>query len=80
MFIYIYSIKYIGGDTLLIVKSRNQTELGVLENAYNISVTRRVNALWTASFALPADDVKNELCSHLNFVEIISPSGKYLGL
>jgi len=65
---------------LLIVKSRNLTSIGVLENAYNISVTRRVNALWTASFALPADDDKNELCSHLNFVEIVSPSGKYLGL
>lgn len=62
------------------VKDRNLRAIGRLENAYNISVTKRVNALWTASFSLPSDDPKNELCSHLNYVEIVSPSGRYLGL
>lgn len=70
-----------GGIAILTVKSRNLNSLGVLDNAYNISVTRRTNALWTAQFSLPADDPKNALCSHMNFVEIIAPnSGRYLGL
>lgn len=66
---------------ILIVKDRNQRELGVLENAYNISVTRKVNELWTAKFSLPMDDPKVEICSHLNFVEIIGPeTGRNYGL
>lgn len=65
---------------ILTIKDRNLRPIGVLENAYNISVERRVNALWTAKFSLPADDPKVALCSHLNFVEIIGPSGRYYGL
>lgn len=71
---------------ILIVKDRTQTELGVLENAYNISVEMRRNELWTAQFSLPMDDPKRHLCSHLNFVAIYgeptqaTPAGRYYGL
>lgn len=56
------------------------TKIGVLENAFDISVTRRVNELWTASFSLPKNDKKNDLCSHLYYVDITSPTGRYYGL
>lgn len=55
-------------------------EIGILENAYNIPVKRTVNELWQSSFSLPKNDPKNELCSHLNFIDIMSDSGRYYGL
>src|SRR5690625_373660 len=64
----------------LTVRDRDMRKIGVLENAYNISVERRVNELWTASFELPIGDIKQHLCSHMNYIEIISPSGRNLGL
>src|SRR5690625_1289725 len=54
--------------------------LGVLDRAFRISVKRRINEVWTASFLLPKNDAKNALCSHLNYVEITSASGRNLGL
>lgn len=54
--------------------------MGVLENAFNASVNRRANELWTASFSLPADDPKNNLCKHFNYVEFIGSSGRNYGL
>ncbi|MBH1941629.1 phage tail protein [Mobilitalea sibirica] len=56
------------------------TEIGILENTYNISVQRTVNEVWQSSFSLPKTDPKNSLCSHLNYIEIISPSGRNYGL
>lgn len=41
-----------------------------LENAFNIGYSLPVNALWTASFSLPADDPKNEYCRPRYFAEI----------
>lgn len=55
-------------------------ELGILENAYNVPVDRVVNEVWQSSFSLPKDDPKNELCSHLNYIEIISPTGRNYGM
>lgn len=65
---------------MLTIKNKNMVEEGVLENAFEISVTRRVNELWTASFSLPSNDEKNALCTHLNYVNITSPTGRYYGL
>ncbi len=65
---------------MIVVKDKQMRKIGKLENANSIGVERRVNELWTASFSLPKKDVKNNLCSHLNYIEITSPSGRYMGL
>lgn len=44
--------------------------IAYLENAYNIGYELPLNALWTASFALPADDPKNAYCTPLIYIEI----------
>lgn len=41
-----------------------------LENAYAIGYETPFNALWTASFSLPADDEKNAECLPMRYVEI----------
>ncbi|MNH78565.1 Prophage endopeptidase tail [compost metagenome] len=41
-----------------------------LENAFSVSYETPLNALWTASFSLPANDEKNAECKPLYFVEI----------
>src|SRR5690554_46489 len=66
--------------TRLVVRDKDMRRIGELENAYDVSVERRVNELWTASFSLPKDDPKQYLCDHLNYIEIYSPSGRYMGL
>lgn len=45
-------------------------KVAYLENAFDISYEAPLNALWTASFSLPADDDKNAECQPLYFVEI----------
>ena len=49
---------------------RNMKRLAYLENAMNEGFRMEVNSLWTSSFTLPGDDVKNEYCRPLNYVEI----------
>jgi phage minor structural protein len=44
--------------------------LAFLENAYNISYTKKVNNLWTATFHLPLNDNKNQYCTPLNFIDL----------
>lgn len=68
------------GDTLLKVYDRNLKPIGILENAFDAPVNRRANELWTASFSLPINDEKNELCKHFNFIEFIGKSGRNYGL
>lgn len=41
-----------------------------MENAFNISYEKRFNEVWSASFSLPLDDIKNEFCKPFFFVEI----------
>lgn len=65
---------------MLTVFDKNLKPVGVLENAYAVSYERRVNQLWNASFSLPIDDPKNELCNPFNFVEITDVDGEYIGL
>lgn len=65
---------------IIVVKDQNMKELGVLDKSHNILIERRVNELWYSSFSLPKDDPKNKLCDHMNYIEITSPSGRYMGL
>lgn len=65
---------------MIIVKDRNLKELGILKNAYNVGVKRTVNEVWQSSFKLPKNDKKNKLCSHFNYIEIISDSKRNYGL
>lgn len=49
---------------------RNMKRLAYLENAMSEGYMLETNSLWTASFKLPGDDVKNQFCQPLNYVEI----------
>lgn len=52
------------------VLNTNQETVTVLENAFNISYEKEVNAIWQASFSLPLDDPKVDKVELLNYVEI----------
>lgn len=65
---------------MLEVYNQSMEKIGLLENAHNINVERRVNELWTASFTLPKNDPKTDLCSHFNYIKVIGPSGREYGL
>lgn len=54
-------------------------ELGQLEKA-KAGTKRKVNKLWTSNLLMPGNDPKNNLCEHLNFIDITSPSGRYKGM
>lgn len=54
----------------IIVYDQNMQRLAYLDKAFNISYTTRLNALWTASFSMPAADHKNEYCQPFCFVEL----------
>lgn len=64
---------------MLKVFSKELEPLGVLENVYNATVDREANELWHLSFSLPADDPKNELCQHFNFIDAYGDTGRYYG-
>jgi len=49
-------------------------KVAMLENAFGINYETPMNALWTASFSLPADDPKNAECRPLYFAEIFDES------
>lgn len=67
------------GDTLLIVKDRDMRELGVLNRATNAGVELKTNEISTATFTLPLNDPKNELCTHFNYVDFYGKSGRFYG-
>ncbi|MFB0845773.1 phage tail protein [Paenibacillus oleatilyticus] len=48
----------------------NMRRVALLENAHSIGYEMPFNALWTATFTLPANDEKNAECKPLYFVEI----------
>jgi phage minor structural protein len=52
------------------IYDRRMERLAFLQNASEVGYTMSLNALYTASFALPADDGKNIYCQVGNFVEI----------
>ncbi|MFD2923896.1 phage tail spike protein [Halobacillus naozhouensis] len=63
------------------ILNRDRQRLAILENAYDVSVQKRTNQVWGASFSLPIDDPKNEHCEHFNFVEVYGDeTGRYYGL
>jgi phage minor structural protein len=68
------------GDELIVVKDTNVNDIGILENAFDTPTERNVNEVWQFSFSLPLNDIKNELCSHLNYIEAIGDSRRNYGL
>lgn len=62
-----------------VIYDQSMKRLAILENAYNVSYVQKMNALWTASFTLPASDEKNIYCKPFNFVEIFD-NGKRIEL
>lgn len=54
----------------VVVYDQNMRRLAYLNKAFDISYTTKLNALWTASFSLPAADHKNEYCQPFYFVEL----------
>lgn len=49
-------------------------KVAYLENAFGIQYETPLNALWTASFSLPANDPKNAECQPLYYAEIFDES------
>lgn len=52
------------------LKNLKLEDVGVLENAYDISYTKEDNQIWLSSFSLPLNDPKIKLLNHLHYVEI----------
>ena len=52
------------------VFDKNRNRLAYLDNAMQVAYSCPLNALWTASFTLPADDPKNIYCAQNNLVRI----------
>ncbi len=52
------------------VYSRNMKLVSILQNAFDISYSEKMNSLGSAEFSLPGDDPKNEDCKAFNYVEI----------
>ena len=46
--------------------SRRRT--AIAENAYSVTETQRLNAIWKLSFSLPYEDPKNEFCKPFSYV------------
>lgn len=49
---------------------RNMKRLAYLDKAMGAGYDLETNAIWTATFALPAADLKNKFCIPFNYVEI----------
>ena len=52
------------------VYDQDRKLVAILENAFNIGYSKRLNELWTAYFSLPANDTKNVECRPYRYVEI----------
>ena len=62
------------------IYDRDMNFVGILQNAAEVSYTRKHNDLYTASFKLPYDDPKTELCDTHYIVDIFDgdvSKGKY---
>lgn len=64
---------------MLKVYDKQLNELGILDNAYQVSYSRHVNEIASVSFSLPENDPKNDLCSHFNYIDVHGESGRYYG-
>lgn len=56
---------------MLTVKNLQLEEVGILENAYDLTYDKKRNQIWNASFSLPLNDAKNKYCNLLHFVEVV---------
>ncbi|MEM5012058.1 phage tail protein [Niallia taxi] len=56
---------------MLIVKNQKLEDVAILENAYGLSYEKTSNQIWSASFSLPLNDIKNNYCTSLSFLEIV---------
>lgn len=54
----------------VVVYDLDMNKVAYLENATTVGYEQPMNALWTASFTLPADDPKNDECHSRYFVEL----------
>lgn len=61
------------------VYDQRMKRLAYLDKAFDMSYTTKLNALWTASFSMPASDHKNEYCQPYYFVELFD-NGKRVEL
>ena len=61
------------------IYDKNLNIVADLQNAHNVSYTKRLNEVWDGSFDLPADDDKNDLFDLLYFAELFD-GGKRVGL
>lgn len=62
------------------IYNRNLELIGVAQNASEVGYERKFNDLHTATFKLPLDDPKNNLCQVMNIVDIFDgeeSKGKY---
>lgn len=57
-------------QTNIVIYDRDMQKVAYLENAYDIRYEMPLNALWNASFSLPAEDEKNAECKTFYFVEL----------
>jgi phage minor structural protein len=64
---------------MLKVYNQQMQPVAILENAFGVSVERKVNEVWRGTFSLPIDDPKNVECKHFNFVEFIGKTGRNYG-
>lgn len=53
-----------------VVYNHDLQRIAVLQNAFGVGYSKKLNSLWTAQFSLPANDPKNAECLPLRFVEI----------
>ncbi|WP_307475593.1 phage tail spike protein [Cytobacillus purgationiresistens] len=68
-------------DATIRILNRSRQPIAILENAYGVSYSKRLNEIWGASFILPLDDRKNAECQPFNYVEITDDAtGEYVGL
>lgn len=61
------------------VYDQRMKRLAYLDKAFDMSYTTKLNALWTASFSMPASNHKNEYCQPYYFVELFD-NGKRVEL
>lgn len=63
----------------IVVYDQRMKRLAYLDKAFDISYTTKLNALWTASFSMPASYHKNKYCQPYYFVELFD-NGKRVEL
>ena len=54
----------------VVIYDQTMRRLAYLDKAFDISYNTKLNALWTASFKLPAADHKNEYCQPYHYAEL----------